>query len=218
LAIGVDNNVTYITSSLTLILYIKYDNLYVYTCKHEQLRFTFTQNVVQVSAVYDNIICVTKDGICYKIDEYDGNNDNNDHKYFKSNIAKVIESVDGLLLLTKGNKLEMIGNFDSNIDLPALKIIDLFGFIMLLKLNHKIVSLENISESEEDSEKMTQFTPCSGFGSISNIVNAVEYLSGRFCLTKTGDVHHSSYDTNNLKLSIKAKNIFGSLETIILIV
>lgn len=212
----IDDNVTYITSSLILILYIKYDDLYVYTSKHEKLRLTYTENVVQVSTVYDNISYVTKDGLCYKIDEYDETNDYNEHKYVKSNIAKVIISLDGLLLLTKDNIFEMVGNFDSNIDLPKSKIIDLFGFIMFLTSDHKIVSFEHISESDGDSEETIQFTPCSNFDNISDIIGAAEGLYGKFCLTKTGEVYYSDCDTNS-KFVIKAINIFESPEAIVLI-
>jgi hypothetical protein len=209
----IDTNVTYITASLSLVLYIKNDDLYIYTEKHEKTRLTYTEDIIQVSAVYNDISYVTKYGICYKIDEY------GTHTVVESNIAKVIAADDGLLILTKDNKFKMIGNFDKSDDIPSDGIIDMFGYIILLTLNNDIISFECISESDID-DKLTAscFTRCNDFKNITNIITAVEDNSGKFCLTKNGNVYYSLKMEGNLKLSVKAKNIFDSPDAVILIV
>jgi hypothetical protein len=209
----IDNNVTFIASSLSLILYIKNGDLYVYTDKHKKLRLTFTQNVIYTNAVYNDICYITDNGMCYKIDEFDETEKHNKHIYVKSNVSKVIMSTNGLLALTKDNNFEMIGDFDNNANVPLSGIINIFGFIMFLTSDHKIISFEHIWESDDDSDGMIHFALCSNFENISNVICATEV----FCLTKNGDVYYSIGESD-IKLSIKAKNIFESPETVVFIV
>jgi hypothetical protein len=151
--------------------------------------------------------------MCYKIDEFDETEKHNKHIYVKSNVSKVIMSTNGLLVLTKDNNFEMIGDFDNNANVPLSGIINIFGFIMFLTSDHKIISFEHIWKSDDDSDGMIHFALCSNFENISNVICATEV----FCLTKNGDVYYSIGESD-IKLSIKAKNIFESPETVVFIV
>jgi hypothetical protein len=202
----IDCDVTYIVESFDKIYYIKKNDIYTYT--GDKQRITFTGNVRLISVLSNEISYITFDDVCHH--RLDGNNNWNEYTDVVKNISNVVLLQDCSVFLTTYGKIEGVNvNYDNDLS----DIVDIFGGLMLLTSDHKIISFYYSGEYDY----IDVFELCHDFIDVNDIVKAVDLGIKRMCLTKKGEVYLSEFG-QFIKLDIKAKNIFDNSKYVIMII
>jgi hypothetical protein len=140
----------------------------------------------------------------------DGNNGWKEYNEITTNISNIILLQDCSIYLTRNGEIK---GMEIDYDGPLPNIIDIFGELMLLTFDHKLISFYLSGEYDH----INVFELCNDFKNVGDVIKAIDVGNKRMCLTRKGEIYLSEFG-QLIKLNIIAKNIFENSKYIVMII